>query len=153
MTPQTACMVLLAALLLYVVVDDLRAYRIRNGVVLALLAVSIAAIVAGGGWRALGPHVLFGVAGFLLLLLGYTRNLLGGGDAKLLSVAFFAIGPDDALLFSLALLCLTTLYWLGAKVGALPYRRIDGRMQIPFGPSIAGGWIAVLLASAATLGA
>jgi len=140
---------LLLAILAYVIVDDLRSYRIRNVAVLALLAVSLASIVTAGGVDRLLPHAAFGLVGFVVLVVAYMRNLLGGGDAKLLSVAFLWTGPAQALLFALALLFLTLLYWAGARLRVLPHQRVDGRMRVPFGPSIAGAWIVTILASIA----
>jgi prepilin peptidase CpaA len=136
----------LVALLIYVIVDDLRFYRIRNVAVLALLAVSVVSLVMGGT-VALPAHALFALIAFAALAAAYARNLLGGGDAKLLAVAFFWIGPSLAVLFAVALFGLTLLYWAGARLSILPHRLVGGRMKIPFGPSIACAWIVTILAS------
>lgn len=134
------------ALLCWVVVEDLRTYRIRNGAVLALLCVAVPLIAAKGQAASLA-HALFGLLAFGALLLAYSRQLLGGGDAKLMSVALFWTGPSQASLFTVFLLGLTLLYWFGARIGVVPHRLVQDRMAISFGPCIAGAWVVTLLAS------
>lgn len=134
--------------LIFVIVEDLRRYRIRNGLVLLLGAGFLAACLWQGRTDLLAPHLLFGLFGLALLFLAFLAGLIGGGDAKLLSVALIWIGPEGAFVFSLALLLFVLLYVAGAKLGWLPSREKGGRTQIPFGPSIALAWAAVLLLSA-----
>ena len=134
--------------LVAVIVEDLRCYRIRNGIVLLLGAAFLAACFWQGRADLLAPHLLFGLFALALLFLAFAAGLIGGGDAKLLVVALIWIGPEGAFVFGIALLVFVLLYIGGARLGWLPSREKAGRTQIPFGPSIALAWISVLLLSA-----
>jgi leader peptidase (prepilin peptidase)/N-methyltransferase len=99
---------------------------------------------------AVPDHALAAALGYLsfqALALGY-RHLrgqdgLGGGDAKLIAAAGAWCGLSDLppIIFSSAVLGLII-----ALAGAVRQRRLDVRLQIPFGPCIAAAfWLAWLL--------
>ncbi|MCP8937852.1 prepilin peptidase [Alsobacter sp. SYSU M60028] len=132
----------LAGLLAQVVHDDLRRYVIRNGVVLALLALFAVDMAVRASWPDVVQHVLFGGAVFALLLACYALGAMGGGDVKLLSVAFLWFGLWCAGAFATALLIVTILYSGLGALGVAPVRRTPKGMVIPFGPSIAVAWAA-----------
>ena len=88
-------------------------------------------------------------AAFGLLMIAFQRGLLGGGDTKLLAVALLGIGPELSLVYAIVLLLLTLAYGGGAKLGLFPSQMIEGRLKVPFGPEIAGAWIAILVMSTA----
>ena len=134
--------------LVFVIVEDLRRFHIRNLVVLLLAAGFFAACYARGQLALVVPHALFALAGLALLFPAFTARMIGGGDTKLLSVALLWIGPEGAFVFSLALLGSVLAYIAAAKLGSLPSRERRGRTEIPFGPSIALAWIAVIVFSA-----
>lgn len=140
-----ACLVLT-----WVVVEDLRRFRIRNVVVLVLVVCFVVECLVDGRLALLLPHIVFAAIGLALLMAAFAFGLIGGGDAKLLSAALLWTGPEGSVLFAFALFVLTLAYSLGARFGGWPARRMNGRLRIPFGPSIAAAWIAVIAFQAAT---
>jgi prepilin peptidase CpaA len=127
--------------LLHVVVEDLRRFRISNRSVLILLGLfALWSLLHRDGAAFLG-HVLFGAVMFGLLLLMYRFRMMGGGDVKLLGVAFLWLGAQASAVFTVAMAASTLFYVIAAKLGLLPARPSDKGYRIPFGPSIATGWI------------
>ncbi len=122
----------------------MRRFRIRNVAVLALVAAFGLDCVLGGTTGRLLPHGLFAAVGLLLLGAAFALGMMGGGDAKLLMAALLWFGPEGSLPFAVVLFASTLGYGLGAWLGWLPSRLRAGRMVIPFGPSIATAWIAIL---------
>ena len=139
----------LITVLAFVIIDDLRNYRIKNSVVVILFCLCIADLLAKANFRQFIAHFLFAAAAFGLLMIAFQRGLLGGGDTKLLAVALLGIGPELSLVYAIVLLLLTLAYWGGAKLGLFPSQMIEGRLKVPFGPEIAGAWIAILVMSTA----
>lgn len=134
----------LCIVLAFVVVDDLRRFRIRNGAVLALAGLSVASCVSKGGWPLLVTHLAFSALILAVMAGAFALGGLGGGDAKLMAVAALSVGPERSLPFAIALLGATLVCVVGAKLGALPVRNLMGRQAIPFGPSIAAAWLIAL---------
>lgn len=138
---------LACATLVYVAVEDARRFRIRNGAILILVGLfGLAAWLSGSGPDVLW-HGIFATLVLILMFGAFALGLVGAGDAKLMAAACLWIGPENALLFAIALLCLTGLYGVGAKFGFFPARRDDHRVKIPFGPSIALAWIMTIVLS------
>ena len=82
---------------------------------------------------------------FVVLAVTYHFGMMGGGDLKLLTIAFLWLGLEHGLLFCL-LLCAASLVYIGiARLNWLPSRKLDDRTRIPFGPSIAVAWITTML--------
>ncbi|WP_375461849.1 prepilin peptidase [uncultured Enterovirga sp.] len=132
-------------ILIWVVIEDMRRFRIRNVAVLALCAAFGLDCVLDGHIGRLLPHGLFAAAGLLLLAAAFGLGVMGGGDAKLLVAALLWFGPEESLPFAGVLFASTLGYGLGAWLGWLPSRLRAGRMVIPFGASIAMAWIAILV--------
>ena len=57
-----------------------------------------------GRWTNIPGHVGFSLLIFMVLLLFYSRRWIGGGDVKLLTMAFLWTGISNGFVFS-ALLC------------------------------------------------
>lgn len=143
MTPYGLVCLVLAGTLGWVAIEDARHYRIRNAAIVVLASAVCAAYLAGRP-GALVPLGVFIIAGFAALAVAFARGWIGGGDAKLLTVALAFAGPSSAAPFAILLLVCVGLYALGAKVGALPARSVEGRREIPFGPSIAAAWMGLM---------
>jgi prepilin peptidase CpaA len=125
--------------------EDARRFRIRNGAILILVGLfGLAACLSGTGHDAIW-HGVFATLVLLLMFGAFALGLVGAGDAKLMAAACLWIGPENALLFAMGLLCLTGLYGVGAKLRVLPAQRDDHKIKIPFGPSIALAWIIVII--------
>lgn len=138
-----------APILTYVIVDDLRSYRIRNEVIVALLALFGAFYIVNGDTAAFLQNLQFGLAMFALFLAMYCFGMMGGGDVKLLAVAFFWMGVNNAMLFAMLLGVLSLVYVAGARFNLLPFRVDKGRTKVPYGPTIAMAWILTWVLKAA----
>lgn len=135
-TTSTAC-----AVLIWVLVEDLRNYRIRNTAVLALLACFVVDCAVRDRITLLASHTILAGSVFAFAAGAFALRMMGGGDAKLLSAAVLWVGPEGAVLFASLLFVATVAYVAGAWAGLTPSRRIGGRLAIPFGPSIASAWL------------
>lgn len=135
--------------LIVVAVDDLRNYKIRNAGVVALLCLTSLHLSMIRGFEASLWHVALAALFLPLLIFAHARDLMGGGDAKLIAVAFLWVGPQSSFVFAVALLLCTLVYWAAAKLKLVPHQRVGGRIRVPFGPSIAAAWILTIAASAA----
>jgi Flp pilus assembly protein protease CpaA len=84
---------------------------------------------------------------FIVLLLFYSRGWVSGGDVKLLAAAFLWTGISHAFAFSVLLCVFATLQTVVAKVGPMRIKRVDseGRIRMPFEPSIAGALVGVFM--------
>ena len=129
-------------LLAWVIVEDMRRFKVRNLSVIMLAACFPLDCLLRGRLALLAPHALFAGLGLAVLICVFVARMLGGGDAKLLSAALLWVGPEGCFVFALVLLACTSVYSVGARFGWLPSRTVKGRMVIPFGPSIALAWMA-----------
>ena len=136
-----------AAVLFYVAVTDLKAYKIRNEVILLLISLFVLHALASGRWVNAGWNIALAalVLGFLVFF--YARGWMGGGDVKILTVAFLWIGTDCALVFAILLSVFASLHALTARLGwAGSQRAADGgRRRIAFAPSVAAALITVFM--------
>jgi prepilin peptidase CpaA len=142
-----SCVVLVstAVLLFYIAVTDLREFKIRNELVVVLVLLYVAHAVASGRWVSLHWHVGFALLMFTLMLFAYVQNLMGGGDLKLLTVGFLWSGTECAVPFVLILCGFALLHTLIAKLGWVRAQWVNGRIKVPFAPSVAAGLIGIYL--------
>lgn len=135
-----------AALLLYAAWVDAREFRISNKVVLALAGLFACYALLAVPWSALRWDLAFAALMFLILLVLYALGGMGGGDVKMLAVAFLWVGLAGALPFAIALGALSASHALLAKLGwARSQITKTGRRRIPFAPAIAGAVICVFV--------
>src|SRR5271166_34185 len=106
----------LGTALIFVMLDDVKNFRIRNEAVLFMAALFLVDALTRGQYHETLHHLSFAGLMFLLILVVYAMGMMGGGDAKLLAVAFLWLGVDASGIFSVLLLILTLVYWLGAYV-------------------------------------
>lgn len=142
---KTAIDGLVCLALLAVFVEDLRTYRIRNGWVLVLLGLSILSIYADADSSGFFWHGGFALAAFALVFAAFMLSMIGAGDAKLLVVACFGLGPERSLLFAICLMILSLGYVLGVYVLRFQHVQTERGVKIPFGPSISSAWIASIV--------
>jgi prepilin peptidase CpaA len=138
---------LTAVVLIYIALEDVLKFKIKNQSVVTLLVLFfVAATVQGALWPTVW-HVVFGLIMFAVLLATYALGWLGGGDAKLLSVAFLWMGWENTSLFCLFLALATAIYYIFHRFGhILPGKPgPNGRTMIPYGPCIATAWIATMV--------
>ena len=138
-------LVVTAGLLFYVAATDLRAYKIPNEMVLVLGALFFVHAALSGRWVDLHWNIGFAVVTFILMAFCYTRGLMGGGDLKLLAVAFLWSGVHCALPFLIFLVIFASLHTLAAKLEWVSAQRVDGRIKVAFAPSIAVGLIGIFV--------
>jgi len=139
-------LVVTAGLLFYIAATDLRAYRISNDLLIVLVVFFFLHAALSGRWVELHWNIGFAALAFGLMLFGYAQGLMGGGDVKLLTVAFLWSGIHCAVPFLLILLIFASLHTLAAKLEWLSSQRVNGRIKIAFAPSVAAGLIGIFMA-------
>jgi prepilin peptidase CpaA len=135
----------LAAVLIYIIFDDLKNYRVRNEAIAAILILFVVDALNAGQYQELLRHLGLAAAMLLVFLLIYAFGLMGGGDAKLLAAAFLYLNIRAWTPFVLALCAITLLYALAARLRMAPSRKVGPRTAMPFAPSIAGAWLVVMI--------
>lgn len=90
-------------------------------------------------------NVLVGMVVFGILLVPYTKGILGGGDIKLVAVAALWVGMHCAELFALLLLVLVSLHVTAFKLGWTPASPKANGEAIPYAPAVAGALIGTIL--------
>jgi prepilin peptidase CpaA len=139
-------LVITAAVLFYTAATDLRAYKIPNEIVIALAALFFVHAALSGRWTELHWNLGFAAILSALMLFAYAQRLMGGGDLKLLAVAFLWTGPWCVLPFLVILLLFAAAHALAAKFDWVQCQRTaDGRMKLAFAPSIAAGLIGIFM--------
>jgi len=143
----TSALLATVAALSYAAFIDLKHYRISNELILLLIGLFFLYSLASDRWTASAWH--FGLAAGILLFLiyPYARHWMGGGDVKMLAVAFLWTGIECALPFVVLLLLFVSLHTVAAKFGWVGSQQIDDdrRQRIPFAPSIAAALIITIL--------
>jgi prepilin peptidase CpaA len=136
-----AVLLIAAGILLYMAVKDLRDYAISNVFILILGGLFILHAFLSGRWVNLHQNIAFAVLMLVFLMVCYSRGWVGGGDVKLLAVAFLWVGIRCALPFSLFLLFFATLHTMAAKLRLVEGRLVNARLKIPFAPSVSAALI------------
>jgi prepilin peptidase CpaA len=145
--PSELVLIVTAAVLFYAAYSDLRHYKIRNELILALAVLFFIHAVVSGRWVSAHWNVAFAFLMLVAMLVFYSRHLMGGGDVKLLSIAFLWVGIGCALPFAILLLLCAGIHTAAAKLGWAQIQRVnDGEpKRIPFAPSIAAALIGVFI--------
>lgn len=139
-------LVVTMAVLLYVAFIDLKHYKISNELNLLLIGLFVLHVFLSDRWTNAAWNIGLAAGVFLFLIYFYSRHWIGGGDIKILPVAFLWTGIECAFLFVLLLLLFVFLHTVAAKFGWMESRRDDdSRQRIPFAPSIAAALIATIL--------
>ena len=134
-------LVITAGVLFYAALTDLKHYTIHNELILVLVGLFVLHAVVSGRWVEIHWNIGFAFAMFALMLLAYARNMMGGGDLKILTVAFLWVGLHCALPFAIMLFVFGTLHALAAWLRWVDAQRSDGRTRIAFAPSVSGALI------------
>ena len=136
---------ILAAILVFAAVVDLRTFTISNrlNLTIALLAPIYWWSAALAPWPGVAVQVGAGAAVFLLLATAFYAGMMGGGDVKLATAVALWFSPAVILKF-LVLMSLAGGVLTLAVVGWHRFKRRDGRPEIPYGVAIAFGALAIL---------
>ena len=136
---------LLAILLIYAAIVDVRTFTISNrlNLTVALLAPLYWLSIALPVWPGVGVQLAAGAAVFVLLAGAFYAGMMGGGDVKLASALALWFSPGSTLKF----LVLMSLAGGVLTIGILALHRARGRTgrpEIPYGVAIAFGGLAIL---------
>ncbi len=139
-------LVVTSAVLFYVALTDLREFKIRNEMVLALAGLFVLYAVLNDHLAALRWDLAFAGVMFVVLLALYGTGWMGGGDVKILAVAFLWTGLSGALPFAILLSLFSVLHSLAARWGWVKSQiTATGRRRIPFAPSVAAALIGTFM--------
>lgn len=136
-------LVLTAVTLFWVALTDLREFKVRNELVLILAGLYVVYALFSGAWASMQWNFAFALLMFAAGLYAYSLHHIGGGDLKLLTVAFLWTGPWLAAPFVILLLLFTLAYYLAARLGFAAARRTSAGLRIPLAPCLAGALIGV----------
>jgi prepilin peptidase CpaA len=140
-------LVITAAILFYAALTDLKRYEIRNELIVVLAGLFVLHAFLSGRWPGIAWNVGLALLIFAVMLYFYSQNLLGGGDVKLLTVAFLWAGVDCALPFAILLSLFATVHVIAGKLGWVVLQRVgeDKRSRIAFAPSVAAALIGIFM--------
>jgi prepilin peptidase CpaA len=140
-------LVITAAILFYAALTDLKRYQIRNELIVVLAGLFVLHALLSGRWPGIAWNVGLALLIFAVMLYFYSQNLLGGGDVKLLTVAFLWAGVDCALPFAILLSLFATVHVIAGKLGWVVLQRVgeDKRSRIAFAPSVAAALIGIFM--------
>ena len=131
---------ILAAMLLWAAVVDIRTRTIANRLNLAIALMAPLFWWATGTelWPDAATRVGVAVAVFLLFAVAFQLGAMGGGDVKLAAALALWFAPRDTLLLivimSLAGGVLTAIVMIEHRI-----KKIEGRPEVPYGVAIAFG--------------
>ena len=108
---------LTAATLFWVALTDLREFKVRNEFVAILAALFVAHALSSGAWVSMQWNFAFALLMLAAGAYAYSLQQIGGGDLKLLAVAFLWTGPWFAAPFVILLLIFTGAYYVAARFG------------------------------------
>lgn len=141
--PQASLWILLltSATLFWVALTDFRNFKIRNEAVLLLAGLYFLYAAASGRWASIPWNMGFAILALAGMTYIYAVNKMGGGDIKLLAVAFLWTGPWSALPFALLLLVFIGIHYLAARLGWAVVEKSPAGLRIPLAPSVAAALI------------
>ncbi|HEY4797514.1 MAG TPA: prepilin peptidase, partial [Bacteroidia bacterium] len=117
-----AVLLLTGGLLFYMALTDLKHFKIRNEFVLVLAALFFLHAFVSGRWVIIQWNFGFALLLSLIMFYFYLKNMMGGGDLKLLTVALLWVGPFCALPFALFLLLFVCIHIVAVKLKLIEAR-------------------------------
>ena len=134
-----------AIVLVYAAWTDLRHYKIRNEAIGILIVLYVLHRLFLDRWAGSVWNLALAAGVLVFLLYFYSRQWLGGGDVKMLAVAFLWTGVECAPAFSVLLLVFVALHAGAARLGWAGSQQLDHdrRSRIAFAPSIAAALVAI----------
>jgi prepilin peptidase CpaA len=145
--PLSAHIVLIvtAATLFYVAWTDLKEFKIHNEMVLCIAGLYVLFAVLSGRWVGMHWNIGFAILMLVIMLYYYSQGMMGGGDVKMLAVAFLWVGIECALVFAIFLAVSIIIHLIVVKFGWAKVQEVRGRKRIPFAPSIAAALIVTFM--------
>lgn len=126
-----------AAVLFYAAIIDLRKFKIPNEIIIVLLCLFVVFSWLTSYWTQLYWNLAFAFFMLVVLLFFYAQRWLGGGDVKILTVAFLWVGIHCAFIFAIFLVAFSFIHLIAARFEWLRVQEMEGRKRIPFAPSVA----------------
>jgi prepilin peptidase CpaA len=127
--------------LFYAALTDLRHFKIGNELILVLIGLFIVHGLLSGRWVSAHWNLAFAAFMFVIMVYFYSQNLMGGGDVKILAVAFLWTGIWCAFVFAVLMAIFAMLQVAAAKFGWLKVQKVGDQKRIPLAPSVAGALI------------
>ncbi len=127
--------------LVWAAMTDLRQRKIPNQLVLILGVLYFLYVLAAGRLGDALWHTGFALVVFAGMLWAYAQRLMGGGDVKLLAVAFLWTGPWLAVNFAVFMLIGVGIYMGSVKLGWASVDQSDRGTWMPLAPVVAGALI------------
>src|SRR6266404_5565771 len=110
-------LVITAGVLFYVALTDFKYFKIRNELILVLAGLFVLHALLSGRWMSAYWNLALAAFMFAVMLYFYAQKLMGGGDVKILAVAFLWVGLDCALVFAVLMAIFATVHVAAAKLG------------------------------------
>jgi prepilin peptidase CpaA len=141
--PQASLWILFlaSATLLWIALTDLRNFKIRNEAVMVLVGLYFLFVTTAGRWASVPWNVGFAVLMLAGMLYVYATARMGGGDLKLLAVAFLWTGPWSVAPFAVLLLLFVGIHYAAVRFGWAAAEKSAKGMRIPLAPSVAAALI------------
>jgi hypothetical protein len=92
-------------------------------------------------WVTAHWNLAFAAFMFVIMVYFYSQNLMGGGDVKILAVAFLWTGIWCAFVFAVLMAIFAMVQVAAAKFGWLKVQKVGDQKRIPLAPSVAGALI------------
>ena len=142
---HTACLVLLALLLVAAAVGDWRRFIIPNRLCLAVAALALPYWLTAGEslWPGLALQAALALGVFVFFALLFALGAMGGGDVKLIAALALWL-PLQPFVQALLVTALAGGVLTLALVAAHRLRRREGNPEIPYGVAIAFGGLVVV---------
>lgn len=132
--------IILLLTLLYIAIDDLCNFRIRNEAIFFIGIMLLIKFFLAGTSNELLYHFIYEFIALLLILTLYYFRAFGGGDAKLLIVSIFWLNIDNWYDYFCYLSIITLLYSCLSLTKVIPQYQTGRGTRIPFGPCICLAW-------------
>src|SRR5215813_4721976 len=105
----TAVLIITVAALFYAACIDLKHYKISNELILLLIGLFFLYTLGSNRWTAAAWSLGLAAGIFLFLIYPYKRHWMGGGDVKIMTVAFLWTGIECTLPSVILLLAFVSL--------------------------------------------
>ncbi len=140
-----ALLAILAALLVFAAVVDVRTFTISNrlNATVALMAPLYWLSISLAPWPDVAIQVAAAATVFGLLAIAFFTGMMGGGDVKLAAALALWFSPASTIKLLVLMSIAGGVLTLGI-VAWHRFKRREGRPEIPYGVAIAFGGLAIL---------